>query len=181
MTILRQRHDCLNKTRKRYITGLMNHFRKNVISEVCKHGTYKRKTKNIDNKIALGVILRSVGVVAEADKKFLPEEIKKIKQILLSRTKISKQDFPIVLSAIRQFAIGRNNLYRFVREISKKLRYNVKKSIIEDLFHVGYADRDLDNNEFKVIRKVSGLLNVADKDFTDIWQRIELESGLSKE
>ena len=162
------------------MAGLLERLRKDVISVVWKDKTDRPKAKDIDDKIALGMILWGVGAVAEADEKFLPEEDKKIKQLLLSYTKISKQDFPIVLTAIRQSAIGKFDFYRFVREISKNLLYNVKMSIIENLFRVGCADRDLNNNELEVINKVAGLFQITHKDLTEIKIKIKEKFNLVK-
>ena len=157
------------------MAGFLDKFRKNIISSVWKEKIEEPKVKNIDDKIALGVLL---WVVAEADKKFLPEEEEKIKEVLLEYSKIPKQDIPLVLASIRQAAKERIDLYRFTDEVSQNLLYNIKISIIESLFRVACADQELDNNELETIRKISGLFRLAHKDFINAKIKIKKEFGL---
>jgi uncharacterized tellurite resistance protein B-like protein len=63
------------------MAGFLDKFRKNVISSVRKDKKDEPMVKDIDDKIALGVLL---WVVAEADDKFLPKEDEKIKEVLIS-------------------------------------------------------------------------------------------------
>ena len=153
---------------KGHMRGFLSRFRRKVISFVRKNKGKRPAAESVDDKIILGVLLWGVGAVAEADKKVLPEEDEKIKQILLSYTKISKQDFPIVFTAIRQASLEKIHLYRFVREVSKKLTYSARISIIEDLFCVAFADKKLDKAELEVIRKISDLFSVTERDFANI-------------
>ena len=157
------------------MAGFLDRFRNNVISSVWKDKTDEPKVKNIDDKIALGVLL---WIVAEADEKFLPDEEKKIKEILISYNKISNEDIPTVLASIKEAAKERIDLYRFTHEVSGNLPYDIKISIIENLFHVACVDKDLGNNELETIRKISGLFNVSHKDFIDAKIRVKKEFGL---
>ena len=157
------------------MAGFLDQFRKNVISSVWKDKPDEPKVKDIDDKIALGVLL---WVVAEADKRFLPEEEEKIKEVLVSYSKISDEDITTVLASIKEAAKERIDLHRFTREISKNLPYDTRISIIENLFRIACVDKDLDNNELETIRKISGLFNIAHKDFIDVKIRIKKEFGL---
>ncbi len=69
------------------MAGFLDKFRKNVISSVRKDEEGP-KAKDIDDKIALGVLL---WVVAEADEKFLAHEDEKIKEILILHSKIPEE------------------------------------------------------------------------------------------
>ena len=157
------------------MAGFLDRFRKNVISNVWKDKPDELKVTDIDDKIALGVLLR---VVAEADEKFLPEEEERIKEILVSYSKISKEDMPTVLASIKEAAKERIDLYRFTREISENLPHDIKISIIENLFRVACVDKDLDDNELETIRKISGLFKMEHNDFIDAKIRIKKEFGL---
>lgn len=154
----------------------INRFRKKCLF-TCKERIDKSRVKAIDKGIALGVLLWAVGAVAEADEEFLPAEGEKIKEVLRSYIKVSEQDFPIVLTAIRQAAIEKVDFYRFTNEISKKLSNNAKISIIEDLFRIAFADNDLDARELGVIKKVSNLFNMTQKDFNNIENQVKKEFG----
>ncbi len=155
--------------------GFLDQFRKNVITSVWKDIPDQPAVKDIDDKIALGVLL---WVVAEADEKFLPEEETKIREILRSYSKISNEDIPVVLASIQEAAKERIDLYRFTHEVSENLPYDIKIKILENLFRVACADKDLDDSELEVVRKISGLFNVAHNDFIDSKIRIKKEFGL---
>lgn len=157
------------------MAGFLDTFRQKVVSSVWKEEPGESGVKDIDDKIALGVLL---WVVAEADNKFLPQEEEKIKEVLVSYAKIPDQDLPVVLASVKEAARERIDLHRFTHEVSQDLRYDVKISIIENLFRVACADRDLNHNETEVIRKISGLFLVDHKDFIDAKIKIKKEFGL---
>ena len=157
------------------MAGFLDRFRKNVIASVWKDKPDEPKVKDIDDKIALGVLL---WVVAEADEKFLPEESDKIKEVLISYSKISNEDIPTVLASIKEAAKERIDLFRFTNEISEDLPYGIKMSIIENLFRIACVDKDLDNNELEIIRKISGLFHIGHKDFIDVKISVKKEFGL---
>jgi len=155
------------------MAGFLDEFRQKVFSSVWKEAP--AETKGIDDKIALGVLL---WVVAEADEKFLPEEEEKIKETILSYCKIPQEDLPYIMSSIREAARQRIDLYRFTDEIGEDLSYEVKISILESLFRVACSDKDLDNNELEVIRKISGLLQLTHSDFINAKIKVKKEFGL---
>ena len=157
------------------MAGFLDKFRKNVISSVWKDKADEPKVKDIDDKIALGVLL---WVVAEADEKFLPEEEEKIKEVLISHSKISNEDISTVLASIKEAAKERIDLYRFTHEISENLPNDIKISIIENLFRVACVDKDLDDNELETIRKISSLFKIEHTDFIDAKIRIKKDFGL---
>ena len=157
------------------MAGFLDQFRKNVITSVRKDKPDEPKVKDIDDKIALGVLL---WVVAEADEKFLPEEEEKIKEVLRLYSGISSEDMPIVLASIQQAAKERIDLYRFTHEVSENLSYEIKIKILENLFRVACIDKNLDDRELEVIRKISGLFKLTHKDFIDSKIKVKKEFGL---
>ena len=154
--------------------NFFDRFRKSVISGCCQAA----KTKDLNNKIALGALLWVSGAVAEANGEFRPEESEQIKKILLSRFKISEQDFPIVLTAMRQTAIEKIDFYRVVEELKQALPYSSRVSIVEDFFRVAASDKRLDRHEVEIIDKISRLWDLAEQDLTDLKLRVGRESGL---
>ena len=156
------------------MAGFLDKFRKNVISSVWK-GEEEPKVKDIDDKIALGVLL---WVVAEADEKFLSHEDEKIKEILILHSKIPEEEISTVLASIKEAARERIDLYRFTREMNTDLPYNARISIIETLFRVACCDKELDHKEIEVIRKISGLFRVTHRDFINAKITIKKEFGL---
>ena len=131
--------------------------------------------KDIDRQIILGVLLQATGAVAEADGKFLPEEEKEIKQILLSYLKINEEDFPVVLTAIRQSAIEGVDCCQFAETANKNLPADIKISIIEDLFRVACVDKDLNSKEIEIIKKIADIFQISVQDFAEQVKRKRIE------
>ena len=157
------------------MSGFLDQFRKSVISSVLKENGETRTREDVDDKIALGVLL---WVVAEADDKFLPEEREKIKEILTSYGKVPPGDWPYILNSIEQAAAQRIDLYRFTREVSKDLPYKVKVSIVENLFRIACADLELAYDEVEMIRKIAGLFRVDHKEFINAKLKIKKEFNI---
>ena len=157
------------------MAGFLDQFRQKVITSVFKEQQNPNQPAEINDKIALGVLL---WVVAEADGSFLAKEKEKIEQILTDFSEIAQGDMPVVMQSIRQAAQERIDLHRFTREVSNDLRYNVKVGIVANLFRVACADKQLDHDEIEMIRKISGLLGVDHKDFIDLKIKIKEEFGI---
>jgi len=157
------------------MSGFLDQFRTKVIASMRKDKTDEPQVKDIDDKTALGVLL---WVVAEADEKFLPEEDVKIKQILSSYCKVSREDIPYIMKTIEKAAEERIDLYRFTSEVSGDLAYKVKISIVEILFRVACADKELDDKEVEIIRKISHLFGLSHKDFIGAKIKVKKESGI---
>ena len=155
------------------MAGFLDEFRKKVLAPLHKEEV---EPKEIDDKIALGVLL---WVVAEADEKFLPEEERKVKEILTSYAKISGEDMAYIMGSIKEAARERIDLYQFTNEVSKDLDYQTKISILENLFRVACADKELDNKELETIRKIANLFRLSHRDFIDTKIKVKKEFGLS--
>ncbi len=157
------------------MAGFLDKFRSNVVSSVWKDKKDEPKVKDINDKIALGVLL---WVVAEADDKFLAKEEEKIREILTTYSKISDEEIETVLASIKEAAKERIGLQRFTHEVSADLPYEVRVSIIETLFHVACCDEELDHKEMETIRKISGLFHIAHKDFINAKIKAKKEFGI---
>ncbi|MBD3272421.1 MAG: hypothetical protein GF384_07795 [Elusimicrobia bacterium] len=165
----------VDQSRRIVMAGFFDEFRKKIISSVWKDQSDERNSVQVDDKIALGVLL---WIVAEADGKFLPTETQKIKQILTESAHIESRDLDTVLAAVEQAAQDRIDLYRFTHEINPGLPYAVKKQIIENLFRVACADHELAAQELETIRKIAGLFNIAHNDFIDAKLMVKQETGI---
>lgn len=154
--------------------GFLDKFRKKITSPLRKE-SLERSVKRIDDKIALGVLLWAV---VEADRNFLPEEESKVKDILSSYCRIPQEEISVVLASIKNAAQERIDLYRFTSELNQNLPYEVRISIIENLFRVGCADKDLDEEELELIRKIANLFHLSHKDFIEAKIKIKKEFGL---
>lgn len=151
-------------------------FREQLLSKVSKEQPegLKLEDKEIDNAIALGVLL---WVVAETDNKFLKEEEDKIKEVLNTHAKISKEQIPVVLATIKQAAEERIDIWSFTHPFAN-LEDSEKITIIENLFRVACADNDLDHYETETIRKMANLMGVTHGNFIDAKIKIKKEQGM---
>jgi uncharacterized tellurite resistance protein B-like protein len=157
------------------MSGFLDSLRKKVTSTVFKDTADQPNTYDIDDRIALGVLLWEI---AGEDGKILPQEETALKDILSRRIKASMQDIEVVMASIKAAAKERIDLYTFTSQIEKGLSYEVKLEVVGDLFRLACCDNDLDDAEYELIRKICGLLNVSHKDFIDIKIKVKKESGL---
>jgi len=157
--------------------NIFNNFRQKIIAAVYPQSAENtpQSSDTIDNLISLGVLLWEV---AQADEKFLPSEEKQIKSILKDYGKIVDEDMPIVLRAIKEASVNRIDLHTFTKEVGTNLSFAAKIDILQELFRIACADKDLDNAEHEMIRKISGLLQIDHKDFIDTKIRVKKEFGL---
>ena len=155
------------------MSGFLDKFRNKVKSNVWKEAS--KQERYIDDKIALGVLL---WVIAKADEKFLPQEENQIKEIITNYCNIDKKDLPLVLNSIKEAERQAIDLYSFTSKISGDLNYQMKISILENLFRVACIDKDLDNQELEIIRKISNLFGLEHSDFISAKIKIKKEFGL---
>ena len=157
------------------MSGFFNSLRKKVVNSVFKDIEDESCLPEIDDRIALGVLLWEV---ASADEKILPKEEDVLRDILSKRIKASIQDVEVVMASIKVAAKERIDLHTFTSHIKKDLPYEARLEVIEDLFCLACSDKDLDHQEHELIRKICGLLYVTHKDFIDIKIKIKKESGM---
>jgi len=155
--------------------GILKNIRDKVLNAEQVDEGSEGQDRHSDNLIALGVLLWEV---AQADKKFLPEEQEKMKSVLNSYSEISDKDFPIVLRAIKVASLQKIDLYSFTHEVSTGLPREAKIAIIENLFRVACIDNDLDHEEHEMIRKITGLFRLDHTEFITAKVKVKKEFGL---
>ncbi|HEC70132.1 MAG TPA: TerB family tellurite resistance protein [Candidatus Omnitrophica bacterium] len=151
--------------------SFLDKFRNKILASF----SHKEDLDRLNEFFSLGVLLWEV---AFADKKFLPQEEERLKQILSSYTKISSENISLVLASIKEASQERIDLYTFTHEINIQLSYSAKLRIIEELFRVACIDKELDERELELIREISELLHISHKDFIEAKIRIKKELGL---
>jgi len=157
------------------MSGIFDQFRKKVLASVFRDSSDSQEDKDVDNLIALGVLL---WVVAEADDKFLPEEKEKIEEVLRVYDHINEDDMPIVLRSIEEASLCKIDLFTFTNEVGKDLPREIKIDIIENLFRIACIDQDLDEKEHEMIRKISGLFRLDHNEFINSKVKVKKEFGM---
>ena len=127
---------------------------------------FKKKTKPIKNKknnfeveltasILAYEIARSDGDIAESELALLHDEIKKIS------TKVGKKEERI-MEIIEEYSKNSVSFNEFINDINKDYTKEDKLSLIRFLFDVAYADKILEVNEERLIRRIADLINIKD-------------------
>ena len=127
---------------------------------------FKRKTKAVENKInnfeveltasiLAYEIARSDGDISEPELKLLHDEIKKIS------TKVGKKEEK-VMEIIEEYSKNSISFNEFINDINRDYTKEDKLSLIQFLFDVAYADKILEVNEERLIRRIADPINIKD-------------------
>ena len=133
---------------------------------------FKKKTKSIENKknnfeveltasILAYEIARSDGDISESELTLLYDEIKKIS------SKVGKKEERI-MEIIEEYSKNSVSFNEFINDINKDYTKEDKLSLIQFLFDVAYADKILEVNEERLIRRIADLINIKDIDVLKI-------------
>ena len=127
---------------------------------------FKKKTKKLENKkitfeieLTAGVlayeIARSDGEISEPELAILLDEIKKIS------IKVGKEPKKI-LEIIEEYSKNSVSFYEFIDDINKDYSKDNKLSLIRFLYDVAYADKFLEVNEERLIRRIADMIKIKD-------------------
>ena len=121
----------------------------------------KRNNDNINNENILVTAL--LIHAARIDDNYTNVEKEIIKKALISLNAISSNEAKELLEKAEKIEQESNQIVAFTREIKKKsMEFRLK--IIEILWKIVYSDGSSDSYESNLIRRVSGLLYVSDRD-----------------
>ena len=100
-------------------------------------------------------IARSDGEISEPELAILLDEIKKIS---IKVGKEAKKIFEI----IEEYSRNSVSFYEFIDEINKDYSKDNKLSLIRFLYDVAYADKILEANEERLIRRIADMIKIKD-------------------
>ena len=141
---------------------------------------FKKKTQPVDEtknnfdieltaSILAYEIARSDGNISESELLLLHGEIKKIS------AKVGKKEDKI-LEIIEEYSRNSVSFHEFINDINKDYGKEKKLSLIQFLFDVAYADKILETNEERLIRRIADLINIKDFDVLKIKDRSKNKS-----
>ena len=127
---------------------------------------FKKKTKVVENKInnfeveltasiLAYEIARSDGDISKSELSLLHDEIKKIS------AKVGKKE-ERVMEIIEEYSKNSVSFNEFINDINKDYSREDKLSLIQFLYDVAYADKILEVNEERLIRRIADLINIKD-------------------
>ncbi len=100
-------------------------------------------------------IARSDGDISEPELALLFDEIKKIS------ARVDKKEEKI-MEIIEEYSKNSVSFHEFINDINKDYSKEDKLSLIQFLFDVAYADKILEVNEERLIRRIADLINIKD-------------------
>ena len=118
------------------------------------------KTKNnFDIELTASIlayeIARSDGDISESELSLIYSEIKKISGL------VNKKEENI-LEIIEKYSKDSISFHEFITDINKDYTKEEKLSLIQFLYDVAYADKILEVNEERLIRRIADLVNIKD-------------------
>lgn len=127
----------------------------------------------LDQRLALGALLVRV---ARSDGVFDKAEAHRIDRILSKRYALSQADAEKLRADAEVLESEAPDTVRFTRAIKEAVPYEERSAVIEALWSVALADGERDHEEDSLLRLVSGLLGVSDRDSGLARQRAEKTS-----
>ena len=106
-------------------------------------------------------IARSDGEVSKSELILLMEQIKKIS------SKVGKKEEEI-LRIVEIYSKNSVYFYEFINDINRDFSKDDKLSLIKFLYDVAYADKNLEVNEEKLIRRIADMIHIKDIDVLKI-------------
>lgn len=146
---------------------MFNFFKKN-------NKVIKEKINNFDIELTASIlayeIARSDGAIQESELSLLYNEIKKIS------IKVKKNEDEI-LKIIEKYSNDSVSFYDFVKDINDDYSKEDKLSLIQFLYDVAYADKILEVNEERLIRRIADLIKIKDVEVLKI-KNISSQKGI---
>ena len=142
---------------------MFNFFRK-------KNEPIKKNTSNIEIELTASVlayeVARADGDILDSELSIILEEIKKI------ASKVGKSQEEI-LKIIQNFSNNSISFHDFIEDINKDYSKKDKLHLLTFLWSVAYADRILEVNEERLIRRIADLIKLKNLDVLKIKDKVK--------
>lgn len=122
-----------------------------------------------DARLALTALLVRI---ARADGEFAPQERKQIESVITERYVLDAQSSAKLIADASKLETEAPDTVRFTRAIKDAVPYEERLGVIESLWSVVLADGVREQEEDALLRLVSNLLGVNDKDSAMARQRV---------
>ena len=121
------------------------------------------------DKIAIVALLIST---AKYDGNFDDSEKIEIQKLIESYFSLSSQNTDDLFKAAEKIESEANDLHQFTRSLNEVLNEEEKLKIMELIWKIVMADGIIDNYEENLVRRLSGLLYLQDKDIGNIKNKL---------
>lgn len=116
--------------------------------------------------------------VARADFDLEASELERIEQLLKSTLGIEESELIELIEMAKQESKDSTSLHSFTRLIHESYSEQEKLLLFENLWHVAYANGELDKYEEYVLRKISELIYLSHQHFIQSKHKVLKELGL---
>ncbi|MGB8275522.1 MAG: TerB family tellurite resistance protein [Alphaproteobacteria bacterium] len=106
------------------------------------------------------------------DRHFDAAERRTIARLLSERFDLADDEVAELIAQAEQTVADSTQLFPFTRTVARHFSERERIELIEMLWEVAYADGELDEYEASLLRRVGGLIYVADKDSGAARQRV---------
>jgi len=133
---------------------MFNIFKKNKKTLNKKNDVFKSEIELTASVLAYEVA-RSDGGITTDELELLNEEIKKI-TVNVGKSKDE------IMKIIEEYSKSSISFYEFINDINNEYSKSDKHSLIKFLYDVAYADKILEVNEERLIRRIADLIKIKD-------------------
>lgn len=134
----------------------------------------KNETEDTEHRLKLASASLLIEMI-RMDHKIEPAEHNMVKALIKKDFQLSDSETENLFQMAEEESKNAVDYYRFARLINDEYEPTQKIKIIENLWHIAYADGELDKYEEHYLRKISELLYVPHKEFIKAKHRV-LES-----
>lgn len=113
--------------------------------------------------------------VAESDYRDVPEEREVLLNIVKNSFDLSPDEAQNIIDLAKKEHADSTDYFQFTRLINDNYSASQKIKMIENLWRVAFADKQLDKYEEHVIRRIADLIHVSHSDFMATKLRIQNE------
>jgi len=145
------------------IKTILEFFDKNLSS--------KNETIDAEHKLKLASASLLIEMI-RMDHKIEQTEHDMVKALIKKDFELSDEETESLFELAEEESKNAIDYYRFAKLINKEYDNTQKIRIIENLWHIAYADDELDKYEEHYLRKISELLHIPHKEFIKAKHRV---------
>jgi len=123
-------------------------------------------------ELATAVLLYEI---MRADEKFEESERRVYRSILTSRFSLSDEEVQALIEMTEQKADYASDFQQFTRVLNEKCSAQEKRAILDSLWLLAYADKNIDAHEEHLIRRIADLLHIPHSEF--IQSKLKIIDG----
>lgn len=134
---------------------------------------FNNKNEPIDEGHQLKLASASLLIeMIRMDHKIEQTEHDMVKALIKKDFDLSEEETETLFTLAEEESQNAIDYYRFAKLINKEYDNSKKITIIENLWHIAYADGELDKYEEHYLRKVANILHIPHKEFIKAKHRV---------